>query len=67
MVITERGNRKKHWIMKKTGKKMKLKSWGLELKFKAASTVMVMKILEVYKELSRIAVKLWKVELGFFP
>lgn len=46
---------------------MKLKSWGLELKFKAASTVMVMKILEVYKELSRIAVKLWKVELGFFP
>lgn len=37
---------------------MKLKSWDLKLKFKAASTVMEMKILEVYKELSRIAVKL---------
>lgn len=44
--------------MKKTGKKMKLKSWGLELKFKAASTIMEMKILEVYRELTRIAVKL---------
>lgn len=66
MVITERGNRKKLWIMKKAGKKMKLKSWGLELKFKAASTIMEMKILEVYKELTKIAVKLWGVELDSF-
>lgn len=65
MVITERGNKKKFWITKKTGKKMKLKSWGLELKFKAASTIKEAKILEVYKELTRIAVKLWRAELDF--
>lgn len=65
MVITERGNRKKFWIMKKTGKKMKLKSLGLELKFKAASPIKEVKILEVYKELTRIAVKLWRAELDF--
>lgn len=44
--------------MKKTGKKMRLKSWGLRLKFKAAATIMEKKILEVYKELTKIAVKL---------
>lgn len=66
MVITERGGRKKLWIMKKTGKKMKLKSWGFKLKCKASSAVMEMKTLEVYKELTRIAVKLWGVELDLF-
>lgn len=66
MVITERGGRKKLWIMKKTGKKMKLKSWGFKLKCKASSAVMEVKILEVYKELTRIAVKLWGVELDLF-
>lgn len=45
---------------------MKLKSWGLELKFKAASTINEVKILEVYEELTRIAVKLWRAELEFF-
>lgn len=51
--------------MKKTGKKMTLKSWGLELKFKAASAIKEVKILDVYKELTRIAVKLWRAELDF--
>jgi len=37
---------------------MKLKLWGLELKFKAASAIMDVKILEVCEELTRIAVKL---------
>lgn len=45
---------------------MKPKSWGLELKFKAASTIKEVKILEVYKELTRITVKLWRAELKFF-
>lgn len=45
---------------------MKLKSWGLELKFKASSTIKEAKILEVYKELTRFAVKLWRAELDFF-
>lgn len=68
MLITERSNRKKFWILKKTGKKMTLKLWCLELKFKAVSDIKEVKISEVYKELTRIAVKLWRaeLELGFF-
>lgn len=42
---------------------MTFKSWCLELKFKAVSAIKEVKILEVYKELTRIAVKLWRAEL----